>query len=208
VPYSTTPVVPPGRMSAQPQPTLVAGDLVLRPWTPDDWPVVLAAHADPAIRYWHARVIADEAEAREWIAQRSGAWAEETGAEWVVEDASGIVGRVAVHHLDLHDGVGELGYWVLPEARGRSVAARAAAAGIDWAFGTLGIERVQLEHSALNTASCRVAQRLDMPLEGVLRGHLLHSDGRHDTHLHACLAPGVASVQDADLSTAARLGAR
>ncbi len=203
MPYSTTPVVPPGRMSAQPQPTLVAGDLVLRPWTPDDWPVVVAAHADPAIRYWHARVVTDEAEAVEWIAQRSGAWAQETGAEWVVEDRSAVVGRVAVYHLDLHDGVGEVGYWVLPELRGRGVAARVAAAGIEWAFGTLGIERVQLEHSALNTASCRVAERLDMPLEGVLRAHLLHHDGRHDAHLHARLAPGVRSVEQPDLGSVA-----
>lgn len=203
MPYSTTPVVPPGRMSASPQPTLVAGDLVLRPWTPDDWPVVVAAHADPAIRYWHARVITDEIEAREWVAQRSGAWAEETGAEWVVEDGSGVVGRVAVYHLDLHDGVGEIGYWVLPDARGAGVAARAAAAGVDWAFGTLGLQRVQLEHSALNTASCRVAQRLDMPLEGVLRAHLLHFDGRHDAHLHGRLAPGVRPVEHPDPTSVA-----
>ncbi|GIG21348.1 acetyltransferase [Cellulomonas chitinilytica] len=201
MPYSTTPIVPPGRMSAAPQPTLVAGDLVLRPWTPDDWPVVVAAHADPAIRYWHARILTDEAGAAEWIAQRSGAWGEETGAEWAVSDGSTILGRVAIYHLDLHDGVGEIGYWVLPEARGRGVATRAGAAAVDWAFGTLGIERVQLEHSALNTASCEVARRLGMPLEGVLRAHLLHSDGRHDTHLHGRVAPGVEPVERPDLSS-------
>jgi ribosomal-protein-alanine N-acetyltransferase len=80
-----------------------------------------------------------------------------------------------------------LSYWVMPAQRGSGVAARAARALTRWAFDVVGLHRVVLQHSTANLASCRVAAKLGFPVEGTLRGALLHADGWHDAHVHARL---------------------
>ncbi|MFG1923270.1 GNAT family N-acetyltransferase [Cryptosporangium sp. NPDC048952] len=48
--------------------------------------------------------------------------------------------------------------------------------------------RIFLLHSTGNSASCRVAHAAGFPMEGTLRGYLLHADGWHDVHSHARLS--------------------
>ena len=74
---------------------------------------------------------------------------------------------------------------MLPAARGAGVASRALTAVSLWALGEAGFHRLELDHSTRNQASCRVAARAGFPLEGTKRSAAVHSDGRHDMHLHA-----------------------
>ncbi|MCC2316063.1 GNAT family N-acetyltransferase [Cellulomonas xiejunii] len=187
------------------QPTLAADGLVLRPWRREDAAAVRAAYDDDAIRRWHARTMTDEDEARAWIDGKNAAWRAGTAAEWAVvmpearvdeparegspsEGGPGrVVGRAALNDLNLFEGYAALAYWVVPEARRRRVALRAATEVMRWAFEDLGLHRVEVEHSTRNPASCRVAELLGCRAEGVLRGYGLHADGHHDMHLHARL---------------------
>jgi RimJ/RimL family protein N-acetyltransferase len=183
-------VLGPGSLNSQTQPTIAAGDGVgLRPFVDEDADVLVRAYADPAIQRWHRRSLTRD-EALEWVRGRAQArWARETGAEWAVVDGSGVVvGRVGLPVLDLREGLAEVGYWVLPEGRGRGVAGRAVTVMTEWLF-ALGLHRVELMHSVHNEPSCRVAQKNGFELEGVRRSALLHPDGWHDMHLHARLAP-------------------
>ena len=90
--------------------------------------------------------------------------------------------------LTLADGLGEVGYWLLPEGRGRGVATRTLRAVCDWAFDSVGLHRLELVHSVDNPDSCGVAQRAGFALEGTARERMLHGDGWHDMHIHARLA--------------------
>lgn len=179
-----------GVVSGQPQPVIDAGaGLQLRPFVESDADVLVQAYADPAIERWHRRTLTAD-EALEWVRGRAGArWQAETGAEWAVTDSGVVVGRVGLPMLHLAEGVAEVGYWVLPEGRGRGVAGRALTAMTEWCF-ALGLHRVELGHSVLNEASCRVAVKNGFELEGTRRSALLHPDGWHDMHLHARLTPG------------------
>jgi len=76
---------------------------------------------------------------------------------------------------------------VLPQARGRSVAPRALRAVTEWMFTHVGLHRIDLEHSTLNEASCRVAVKAQYVVEGTKLSSVLHADGWHDMHLHARL---------------------
>lgn len=96
-----------------------------------------------------------------------------------------MLGRIALGSLNLDDGVAECGYWVLPTARGAGVAPRALTAVTAWALAEAGFHRLHLSHSTRNEASCRVAIKAGFPLEGTKRSEAIHSDGRHDMHLHA-----------------------
>jgi len=195
MPLLTSAVVLPGTLASSPQPTLAADDLTLRPWTHDDADALVAAYADPTISYWHARTMADRDDAVAWVDERHARWAQEVGADFAVADGPALVGRVAVQHLNLHEGVAEIAYWVLPSARRQGVARRAVGEAVRWAFDDVGFVRLELEHSTLNEPSCRVAQTLGFDLEGARRAHYLQPDGRHDTHLHARLARGAGSVR-------------
>jgi len=188
MPRLVPPVVPAGRMKHGEQPVLVApGGLTLRPWLPSDAATVLAAYADPGIRHWHRRGIASVDEARELIARWNHGWGSETTACWAVLHGEGaeVAGRVTIRDIDLELGQGEVGYWVLPAARGSGIAVRAVQEASRWAVDELGLHRLGLGHSVVNTASCRVADKAGFRLEATLRSALLHPDGWHDMHLHA-----------------------
>ena len=94
---------------------------------------------------------------------------------------------MAMGSLNLDDGVAGCGYWVLPAARGAGVASSALTALSAWALGEAGFHRLHVSHSTRNAASCRVAVKAGFLLEGTKRSDALHTDGRHDMHLHARL---------------------
>ncbi|GEK20291.1 GNAT family N-acetyltransferase [Cellulomonas xylanilytica] len=184
MPRLTSPAIAPGTLRDLTQPVLDAGGLRLRPWHADDAAAVVAAYADPDIRRWHARSM-DADEAGAWIASWSGRWHAETGAGWALALADQVVGQISLRSLDHGDGRSDVSYWVLPQARGRGVATTALATLGAWAFDTLGLHRIEVDHSVDNPASCAVATRAGFRLEGTKRGDALHADGWHDMHLHA-----------------------
>ncbi len=65
----------------------------------------------------------------------------------------------------------EVGYWVAPEQRRRGAASRAVLLLTGWAFGALGIVRVQLMADLRNLPSQAVARHCGFQREGVLRSY-------------------------------------
>ena len=123
---------------------------------------------------------------RQWFAQYRENWAREEGASWAVtRGGRAVLGRMAMGNLNLDDGVAGCAYWVLPASRGAGVASQALIAVSVWALDEAGFHRLHLSHSTRNGASCRVAVKAGFRLEGVKRSEAVHSDGRHDMHLHA-----------------------
>ena len=173
-------------MSGRAQPVLYADELTLRPWRAGDVPDLVAAYADPAIQRWHTRsMTADEAAA--WVTSANRGWIRETGANWAVTDGGAVVARMSLRTIDLAEGLAGFGYWVMPAARGRSVAPRALQAVGRWAFDDLGLHRLELEHSTANPSSCRVAAKAGYRLESTKRSQARHADGWHDMHVHVLL---------------------
>jgi len=58
-----------------------------------------------------------------------------------------------------------------------------------WAFGELGIERLNLETTPDNLPSQRVAERAGFTREVVLRAWLPTADGRRDSVMFSLLTP-------------------
>src|SRR5204862_7635370 len=81
------------------------------------------------------------------------------------EDAS-FLGAVVAPRIDREKATAELGYVVLPAARGRGVAVDALRQLTAWAFAELGMERLELLISAANEPSKRVAERSGFVYEG------------------------------------------
>lgn len=182
------PVVPAGRMSGNAQPVLpLPGGLELRPWHVSDADAFLAAGRDPAIRQWNLLAVESPEVARERIGRMHERWAAETAGIWAIARPGGgaALGLIGLTDIDLAGGSGEIIYWLLPAARGAGAAVEATTRLARWSLDELGLHRLRLCHSVANPASCRIATKAGFPLEGTMRGALLHADGWHDQHLHA-----------------------
>lgn len=184
---STQPALASGSLAGSPQPVLTAaGALLLRPWAQDDVPAFLSAYRDEEICRWHTRRASTEAQVREWFDAYRRDWLREEGGHWAItRDGDEVLGRIALRGLDFDDGVANVAYWVLPAARGAGTASTALATLTEWALHEAGFQRLELDHSTHNAASCRVATKSGYLWEGTKRSAAVHDDGRHDMHLHA-----------------------
>jgi RimJ/RimL family protein N-acetyltransferase len=82
-----------------------------------------------------------------------------------------------------------VGYWLLPEGRGRGIATSALRRTTPVVFRRLEWHRIELYHAVENKRSCGVARRSGYVAEGVMRSAMRYpADGRwSDEHLHARL---------------------
>jgi RimJ/RimL family protein N-acetyltransferase len=108
----------------------------------------------------------------------------------VVADAdTGVIfGGGTLHHFDPKRSVIEIGYWLLPRARGRGIATKVARALAEHAF-TLGLHRVAAYVEVGNVQSERVLERAGFTREGVIRS-MPKSDGRRIDKTIFSLLPG------------------
>lgn len=145
--------------------------LELRPPTEADVDAVLGWRNHPDVTRWllHTRV-APTAYKETWRTA-----ADDPLSHQVVAAADGVV--VGTLSLEVHDGMGQgsdaptrgceglLGYLVDPAHHGHGYATEIARAGLDLAFGDLGLRRVTAGCFADNTASWRVMEKVGMRRE-------------------------------------------
>jgi ribosomal-protein-alanine N-acetyltransferase len=71
----------------------------------------------------------------------------------------------------------EVGFWLLPEARGRGATARALELVCRWTFTELGLQRIQATTDVDNHASQRTLENAHFQREGILRSYYPTPDG-------------------------------
>jgi RimJ/RimL family protein N-acetyltransferase len=87
----------------------------------------------------------------------------------IVDDDGTFLGLALAFAIDREGRELELGYTVAPAARGRGVATEALRLLTEWAVRELDVVRIQLQISADNPSSKRVAERAGYVYEGTLR---------------------------------------
>ena len=160
-------------MIAAPDPPLTDGGVILRPWDERDVPTLVECiDGDEEMTRWMDAIPQPylDAEARTWIEQASSFWQTGTSAPFAVTEAvtGSVVGGVGFAWVG-DERVGEVGYWLRSEARGRGLTSCAVRLVSRWSFEALGCERLQLRADAENVASQRVAEKTGFTREGVLR---------------------------------------
>ncbi|BFO15009.1 hypothetical protein SHKM778_13970 [Streptomyces sp. KM77-8] len=98
---------------------LTAPPLTLRPWAPEDAPVLAALYDDEALRRWASAPIHDEPSAARWLAEQRHGW--ETGERlaFAVEEDDRPAGGVVLKRSATTAATAEVGYWTAAHARGR-----------------------------------------------------------------------------------------
>ncbi len=82
---------------------------------------------------------------------------------------------------------GELGYWMRNSCAGEGHSTHASRMIMDWAFRKLELRRINLVCDVDNDASRRIAEKLRMRKEGLLKEYLVTARGPRDHHLYAVL---------------------
>jgi RimJ/RimL family protein N-acetyltransferase len=146
------------------------GVVTLRRWRSSDAADVARACADPEAARWLPLPVPYTLEAGQGYVDGivPSEWAAGTAANVAVVDAAdgALLGAVG---LRLRDGIGEVGYWTAPDARGRGVAPRATRLQARWGFEVLGLPRIELLADVDNVASQRAADKAGFRREGVGR---------------------------------------
>ncbi|MEW1724758.1 GNAT family protein [Streptomyces sp. NPDC093109] len=136
-----------------------------------------------------ADAVSDPASALALLTAYAQKQAADTGRIYGIRVGSTLVGGVLFRVFDAKAGNCEVGCWLEPAATGRGLVTRAARVLIDWAVEERGMHRVEWRVSTGNAASIRVAQRLGMVREGVLRAEYQHRGRRADAEVWSVLAP-------------------
>ena len=157
-----------------------AGRLHLRPWTPDDVEAVLRGGSDPQIARWtQVPKPYTRADAEQFVGEYvPRSWAEDGELVWgVFDSATGAALASVGLHAPHPEGVREVGFWCLPEARGRGVVADAVHAIARWAFAELELGALVWAAEVGNAGSLRVAEKAGFAFEGRRRASLRQRDG-------------------------------
>lgn len=167
------------------------GVVTLRPPREDDLPAIGRGITDPDVVRW----MGPFESAREVLERDLSRWADGTRATFsICDEADACLGYVWVILGDLVDPKrGSVGYWLLPEARGKGFATRSVQLISRWAFGDLGLARLSLFAEPSNEGSRRVALRSGYVEEGVLRSYMEIGDRRVDCVVFSLLPADLTS---------------
>jgi RimJ/RimL family protein N-acetyltransferase len=99
-----------------------------------------------------------------------------------------VLGSLSLMRLAWEHRRAEVGYWLAREARGQGHTTRAVRLVCAWAFGSLGLERIDLFAATGNVRSQRAAERAGFTREAVLRAYLRTRDGQLDAVAFGLLA--------------------
>lgn len=174
-------------------PTLSGPRVVLRQLVEADAADLLRAARDPEVR----RLTGTK---REFTLADTVSWCRsrvDAGAryDWAVTAAGEgcWLGDAALMEVDPDDGVG--GFRIALERRpGEGLGSEATALVLGFAFGQLGLYRVELEVFDFNTRAQKAYAKCGFEVEGVKRGGLLWAGERHDVVMMAALNPAQRNV--------------
>jgi RimJ/RimL family protein N-acetyltransferase len=149
------------------------GVVTLRPWRNEDAEDVRRACSDPlTVRFLPVPSPYTLADGLFYVGRLvPEQWMDGGAANVAVTDATTgkLLGAVGLK-LELREhGIGEVGYWTAPWARGHGVAGRAAQLHAHWGLDVLGLNRIELLADVENLASQRAAEKGGFVREGVLR---------------------------------------
>jgi RimJ/RimL family protein N-acetyltransferase len=98
-----------------------------------------------------------------------------------------VLGASGLHGFSPNTGRCYVGYWLAADARGRGLITRALRLLCEFAFGQLGVARIELWADPANSASIAVAERLGFQREGLMHSFLEVKGERRDMWTYSLL---------------------
>lgn len=80
-----------------------------------------------------------------------------------------MVGRIGIHHINLQNKIGEIGYWLADGLQGKGIVTKCCTAIINFGFTELGLNRIEIKCGIGNIKSSAIAEKLRFNQEGILQ---------------------------------------
>ncbi len=161
--------------------------LLLRPFKGEDADDVLG-YADDEEWAWflpHIPQPYTRSHAEQFVAQAVlRSWS--NNPSMAVELSGRVVGSVGMN-ISVRNSLGALGYSLARKHWGKGITAEATSAFVGWAFSAYDLAKVYAEVDERNVRSIRVAEKLGMTREGLLKSHYTARDGRSDDVVYGIL---------------------
>jgi RimJ/RimL family protein N-acetyltransferase len=140
--------------------TLTDGLVTLRAPRAADVDAYARSATDPdIIEFTHVPLNFGREGAMGFVATTDTEWESGQKARFAISLAKSparLAGSISLVHLDWEARTGEIGYWVLPEVRGRGLAKRSVHLVTRWAFGVVGLVEIRANVFDGNDASWQV----------------------------------------------------
>jgi RimJ/RimL family protein N-acetyltransferase len=188
-----------------PDPPLSRGRVLIRPPGNGDVDAITAACQDPDIvRFTRIPTPYTRERGQKFVEECREGWKQGRSANFVGIDLHNgmLLGSIGLV-IDEGAAAAEIGYWVVPDARGSGVATTMGWLVATYGFEAVGLKRITLEAAITNEASNRLAERLGFTREGVMRSAWFDGEAgdtkapRVDAHLWSLL-PGELHEPDAE----------
>jgi ribosomal-protein-serine acetyltransferase len=98
------------------------------------------------------------------------------------------VGRIGLHHLNLQNKTGAIGYWITSNAEGKGVVTRSCKKMIDYGFNDLGLHRIECKVATTNVKSRAIPEKLHFKKEGILRDAEWVNNKYNDLFIYSLLS--------------------
>ena len=157
-----------------PQPTLTDGVVVIRPSESGDLEGIAAGIDEPDVVHW---IGPPRGSAEDVLQLNEQRWRDGSPTFSICDAQGGFAGLVWVNVPPRDASVGSIGYWLLPDARGRGLATRAVRLISAWAVPALDLSVLRITAEVGNDRSAAVAERSGFERVAVLRANTV-IDGR------------------------------
>ena len=91
-----------------------------------------------------------------------------------------IIGGIGMHNHDRVLKKAQLGYWIAKEYEGKGIMQKSLDAFLDFLFGKLALNKVEIHFMTGNRRSAHVAERAGFKVEGIIRQSYLMNGAYHD----------------------------
>jgi len=171
-------------------PVITTERLILRPLSEGDTDAVFDIFSDPEVmRFWNTPPMTDRKEAARYIADNHEAFRQNRHFRWGIAlgEDSGVIGECVLLNLDSQHRRAEVGYALGRFHWGHGYMKEALAHLLEFAFGSMGLNRIAAYIDPPNVASIRVVQKLGFRQEGCLRERRWANGEAFDSLVYALL---------------------
>lgn len=99
-----------------------------------------------------------------------------------------LIGSIGFVSFDWKSRKTEIGYWIASREEGKGIVSKACTLLIEYAFGELGMNRIEIRCSTENVRSAAIPERLGFTREGVLRESEIRNGRLQDFAVYGLLA--------------------
>lgn len=179
------------------QPTLRGSRVCLRMAKPEDVPDLFALHSNNEVmRYWSCAPYTSMAQAQELFDRSDRGVRAGEFHYWALTrtDDDRLIGHCTLFNISATHRRAETGYALARRHWGHGYACEAMSLVLDYAFGPLGLHRVEADVDPRNGGSIRLLERLGFVREGLLRERWRVNDEVTDSAMFGLLAPDYATA--------------